>query len=237
VHRVGDRVHVRAQVIHASSDSHLWAADYDRDLRDVLDLQNEVARTIAGEVHIKITPAEQRLLVPKRIIAREAIDDYLQGRYFLNRHTEQNLRKAIGYFESAINADHNYAQAYAGLADCYNQLGTVMIGILPPLEARRASEIAARKALEIDNEVAEAHAALGHVDYVNWNWAAAEEEFKRSIELNPNYASAHSQYAFYLVARGRIDEALAEISRAQELDPLSLSISSNRGFILKNARR
>jgi tetratricopeptide (TPR) repeat protein len=206
-------------------------------LRDVLDLQSEVARAIAGEVRIKITPAEQRLLVPKRIIAREAVDNYLQGRYFLNTHTEQDLRKAIGYFESAINADHNYAQAYAGLADCYNQLGTVVIGVLPPLEARRTAETAARKALEIDDEVAEAHAALGYVNYFNWNWATAEEEFKRSIELNPNYASAHNQYASYLVARGRIDEALAETNRAQELDPLSLSISSNRGFILKDARR
>jgi TolB-like protein/DNA-binding winged helix-turn-helix (wHTH) protein/Tfp pilus assembly protein PilF len=236
VQRVGDRVHVRAQLIHASSDSHLWAADYDRELRDVLDLQSEVARAIAGEVRIKITPAEQRLLVPKRIIAREAIDNYLQGRYFLNRRTEQDLRKAISYFESAINADRNYAQAYAGLADCYNQLGTAMIGVMPPLEARRTAETAARKALEIDNEVAEAHAALGYVNYFNWNWATAEEEFKRSIELNPNYASAHSVYAHYLVARERIDEALAEINRAQELDPLSLSISTRRGFILQNTR-
>src|SRR5882724_10351006 len=105
-----------------------------------------------------------KLLVPKRIIAREAIDNYLQGRYFLNRRTEQSLRKAIGYFESAINEDHNYAQAYAGLADCYNQLGTAMIGVMPPLEARRTAETAARKALEIDNEVAEARTALGYVN-------------------------------------------------------------------------
>jgi len=237
VQRVGDRVHVRAQLIHASSDSHLWAADYDRDFRDVLDLQSEVARAIAGEVRIKITPAEQRLLAPKRIIAREAIDNYLQGRYFLNRRTEQDLHKAIGYFESAINSDRNYPQAYAGLADCYNQLGTAMIGVLPPSEARRTAETAARKALEIDNDVAEAHAALGYVNYFNWNWAAAEEEFKRAIELNPNYASAHSQYAHYLVCRGRVDQALAEINSAQELDPLSLSLSSRRGFILTNARR
>jgi tetratricopeptide (TPR) repeat protein len=236
VQRVGDRVYVRAQLIHASSDSHLWAADYDRELRDVLDLQSEVARAIAGEIRIKITPAEQRRLVPKRIIAREAIDNYLQGRYFYNRRTEQDMRKAISYFESAINADRNYAQAYAGLADCYNQLGTAFIGVMPPLEARRTAETAARKALEIDNDVAEAHAALGYVNYFNWNWAIAEEEFKRSIELNPNYASAHSQYAHYLVARERIDEALAEINRAQELDPLSLSISASRGFILQNAR-
>ena len=236
VQRVGDRVHVRAQLIHAASDSHLWAADYDRDLRDVLDLQSEVAQAIAGELRVKITPHEQRLLAPKRVIAREALDNYLQGRYFLNRRTEQDMRKAIAYFESAIKADPNYAQAYAGLADGYNQLGTGFIGAMSPMEGRRIAEIAAKKALEIDNEVPQAHAALGFVNYFNWNWATAEDEFKRSIELNPNYASAHSQYAYYLIARGRSGEALAEIGRAQELDPLSLSISSSRGFILENAR-
>jgi len=237
VQRSGDRVHVRAQLIHAPSDSHLWAAEYDRDLRDALDLQSEVARAIAGEVRIKITPAEQRLLVSKRVIAREAIDNYLQGRYFLNSRTEQNLRKAIEFFEGAIHADPNYAQAYAGLADCYNQLGTVMIGVMPSIEARKTAETAAKKALQIDNDVAEAHTTLGYVNFFNWNWITAEEEFKRSIELNPNYASAHSQYAHYLLARGRFDEALAEINRAQELDPLSLSISSSRGFILENMGR
>ena len=237
VQRSGERVHVRAQLIHAASDSHLWAADYDRDSRDILDLQSEVARAIASEVSIKITPAEQRLLVPKRTIARAAIDNYLQGRYFWNRRTEEDMRKAIGYFEAAISADANYAQAYAGLADSYNQLGTVMIGVMPPSEARRTGEIAARKGLEIDNEVAEAHAALAYENFFNWNWASAEEEFKRSIQLNPNYASAHSHYGLYLVARERIDEAVAETNRAQELDPLSLSISASRGFLLMNARR
>ena len=237
VQRVGDRVHVRAQLIYAASDSHLWAADYDRDLRDVLDLQSEIARAIAGEVRVKVTPAEQRSLVPKRVVAREAIDNYLQGRYFLNKRTEQDMQKAIGYFEAAIKADSNYAQAYAGLADCYNQLGTAMIGVMPPVEARRIAQTAAKKALEIDNDVAEAHAALGYVNYFNWNWSIAEEEFKRSIELNPNNASAHSQYAYYLAARQRFDQAFAEIDHAQELDPLSLVIRSNRGFILLYARR
>ena len=237
IQRSGERVHVRAQLIHAASDSHLWAAEYDRDLRDAMDLQSEVARSIASEVRIKITPAEERRLVSKRVIKRDAIDNYLQGRYFLSSRTEPNLRKAIEFFESAIQTDPTYAQAYAGLADCYNQLGTVMIGVMPPSEARRTAETAARKALEIDNDVAEAHATLGYVDYFSWNWSTAEEEFKRSIELNPSYSSAHSQYAYYLVALGRFDEALAEINRAQELDPLSLSISSSRGFILENMRR
>lgn len=201
VQRSGERVHVRAQLIYAASDSHLWAADYDRDSRDILDLQSEVARAIASEVRIKITPAEQRLLGPKRTVARAAIDNYLQGRYFWNRRTEQDMHKAIGYFEAAINADPNYAQAYAGLADSYNQLGTVLIGVMPPSEARRTGETAARKGLDIDNDVAEAHAALAYENFFNWNWASAEEEFKRSIQLNPNYASAHSHYGLYLVAR------------------------------------
>jgi TolB-like protein/DNA-binding winged helix-turn-helix (wHTH) protein/Tfp pilus assembly protein PilF len=237
VQRDGDRVHVRAQLIHAATDSHLWAADYDRDLRDVLDLQAEVAGAIASEVRIKITPAEQKLFVPRRVIARDAVDNYLQGRYFWNRRTERDLRQAVTYFEKAIKADPNYAQAYAGLADSYNQLGTAMIGGLPSSEARQTAEIAARKALEIDDGVAEAHVALGYVNFFNWNWAIAEAEFKRALQLNSNYAFAHSQYALYLVAQGRIDEALAEINRAQELDPLSLTMSMTRGYILQNARR
>jgi len=237
VQRSGDRVHVRAQLIHAASDSHLWVAEYDRDLGDVLDLQSEVAQAIAGEIRVKITAGEQKLLTSRRSIARQGVDNYLQGRYFLNRRSEPDMRKAIGYFENAIASDPNYAQAYAGLADCYNQLGTALVGVMPPLEARRTAETAARKALEIDSELAEAHAALGYVNFFNWNWITGEEELKRSIELNPNYASAHSHYALYLVARERTDEALAEINRAQELDPLSLSISSSRGFVLLNAHR
>jgi TolB-like protein/DNA-binding winged helix-turn-helix (wHTH) protein/Tfp pilus assembly protein PilF len=237
VQRSGDRVRVSAQLIHAASDSHLWAANYERDLGDVLDLQSEVARTIAEEVRINITPAEHRLLVTKRTVSRQAIDNYLQGRYFWNKRTEEDLRKAIEHFESAISEDPNYAQPYAGLADCYNQLGSVMFGVLPPPEARRRAEEAARKALELDSELAEAHAALGYLNHYNLNWAAAGEEFRRAIELNPNYAVAHGQYASYLLCLGRADEGLAEVSRAQELDPLSLSISATRGFMLENARR
>ena len=237
VQRSGDRVHVRAQLIRAASDSHLWAADYDRDVGDLLDLQSEVARAIAGEVRIKITPSEQRLLSAKRTVPRAAVDNYLQGVYFLNRKTEGDLRKAVGYYESAIAADPQYAQAYAGLADCYNQLGTAFIGVLPALQGRQTAENAARKALEIDDNVAEAHSALGYINHFNWNWSAAEQEFKRAIELNPNYAIAHRYYSHYLISLGRVDEAIAEINRAQELDPMSLTISSSRGYILENARR
>jgi len=236
VQRSGDRVRVRAQLIHAASDSHLWVEDYDRDVRDLLDLQTEVARAIAEQVRIKITPTEQTLLT-RRNVNRQAYDDYLQGRYFWNKRTEGNLRKAIEHFESAIRIDPNYAPAHAGVADCYNQLGSVTIGAMPAKEARPRAEEAAKRALQIDSELAEAHAALGYVNHYNWNWAAAEEAYKRAIQLNPNYASAHNHYANYLASRGRFEEAIAEANRAQELDPLSLSISVNRGYVLENARR
>ena len=235
VQRSGDRVHVRAQLIHAASDSHLWAAEYDRDLRDALDLQSEVARSIASEVRIKITPAEQRLLVPKRVIAREAVDNYLQGRYLMGKR--EQLPKAIEYFQSAIKEDPTYAPAYAGLATCYNSQGSVVFGALPPTEARRRAEEAAVKALQLDGSLAEAHAALGYAYHYTWNWAEAEQALKRAIELNPNSSEAHSMYSRHLSAMGRAEEAIAEANRAQELDPHSLYMSTVRGFVLTNLRR
>ncbi len=187
VQRSGERVRIRAQLIHAATDRHLWAETYERDVRDVLDLQSEIARAIAREVQIKTTPAEQARLTPRQPVHPKAFDDYLQGRYlFWNKRTEENLRKAIEYFQSAIREDPAYALAYAGLADCYNALGSVQIGALPPVEARRRAEEAAVKALELDPALAEAHSALGYVKHFNWDWAAAEQEIKRAIELNPN---------------------------------------------------
>jgi TolB-like protein/DNA-binding winged helix-turn-helix (wHTH) protein/Flp pilus assembly protein TadD len=238
VQRSGERVRIRAQLIHATTDQHLWVETYERDVRDVLDLQSEIAQAIAREVQIKTTPADEARLTPRQPVHPKAFDDYLQGRYlYWNKRTEENLGKAIGYFQSAIREDPNYAPAYVGLADCYNALGTVQFGVLPPMEARRRAEEAAVKALELDGRLAEAHSALGYVKHFNWNWAAAEQEFKRAIELNPNYANAHNFYAGYLMSRGRAEEAIAASNRARELDPLSLAISAQRGFLLENARR
>jgi len=238
VQRSGERVRIRVQLIHAATDWHLWAETYERDVRDVLDLQSEIARAIAREVQIKTTPAEQARLTPRRPVAPKAYDDYLQGRYlYWNKRTEENLGKAIEHFQSTIREDPNYAPAYVGLADCYNALGSVMISALPPLEARRRAAEAAVKALEIDPALAEAHSALGHDKHFNWDWEAAEREFNLAIELNPNYAHAHSFYAGYLMTRGRVEESLAASNRARELDPFSLSISVHRGFLLGNARR
>src|SRR5262249_21076659 len=147
------------------------------------------------------------------------------------------LPKAIEYFQSAIKEDSTYAPAYAGLAACYNLLGSVVVGELPPPEARRQAEDAAVKALQLDNTLAEAHAALGHTYHYNWSWAAAERELKRAIDLNPNSAEAHSIYSRHLSGMGRAEEAIAEANRAQELDPLSLFLSTQRGYLLANARR
>jgi TolB-like protein/DNA-binding winged helix-turn-helix (wHTH) protein/Tfp pilus assembly protein PilF len=238
VQRIGERIRVSAQLIHGPTDRHMWAEVYERDVRNVFDLQSEIARAIAAQVKIKMSQADQVRLASRRPVNPKAFDDYLQGRYlFWNKRTEENINKAIGYFESAIQIDPSYALAYAALADCYNSMGTVQMGVLPPTEARIRAEEAASKALEIDPNLAEAHTALGFAKHFSWSWDLAEQEFKRAIELNPNYAYAHNSYASFLMARGRVEEAIASSNRARELDPLSLTISVQRGFMLENARR
>ena len=238
VQRSGDRVVIRAQLIHAATDRHLWVQTYERSMRDVLDVQSEIAQTIARQVQIQMTPADQARLTTPHPVRPKAFDYYLRGRFlYWNRRTEENLHKAITHFQNAIKEDPNYALAHVGLADCYNALGVVQIGALPPTEARRLAEETAKKALALDPTLAEAHTALGYANHYNWNWTAAEADFKRAIELNPNYANAHNFYASFLMSRGRIDESIASSNRARELDPFSLSISAQRGFLLENARR
>jgi TolB-like protein/DNA-binding winged helix-turn-helix (wHTH) protein/Tfp pilus assembly protein PilF len=238
VQRSGDRVVVRAQLIQTATDRHLWVQTYTRDLRDVLDLQSEIAQAIAREVRIQLTPGEQARFTARRAVQPKAYDNYLQGRYlFWNKRTEENLNKAIELFQNAIKEDPGYAPAYVGLADCYNALSVVQVGALTPVEGRRRGEEAATKALALDSGLAEAYSALGYVNHYNWDWSAAEQHFKRAIELNPSYANAHNVYASYLMSRGRVDESSAASNRARELDPFSLSISAQRGFLLENARR
>lgn len=238
VQRSGDRVVIRAQLIHAATDRHLWVETYERPTRDVLDLQSEIAQAIAREVQIKMTPDEQARLTSRHPVRPKAFDDYLQGRFlYWNRRTGENLNRAINHFQNAIKEDPNFAQAYVGLADCYNALGAVQVGAMPPLDARDRAEEAATKALQLDPSLAEAYGALGYVKLFNWNWTAAEQDFKRAIALNQNYANAHNFYASYLMSHGRLDESIAASNRARELDPFSLSISAQRGFLLENARR
>jgi TolB-like protein/DNA-binding winged helix-turn-helix (wHTH) protein/Flp pilus assembly protein TadD len=226
VMRAGDRVRITAQLIQAKEDKHLWAKSYERDLRDVMELQREVARDIANQIRITLTPQEQHRLAAHSSIAPEIYDLYLQGAYHLNKGTEPEIKIAIQYFEQAISKNPEYARAYAGLSDSYQLLSSYYWA---PMEAMPKAKAAALKALELDESLSEAHTALGNVYFwYDWNWTAAQKEVKRAVELNPNSASAHDLYAFYFAALGRGEEGLAEIELSHELDPLSLAILSDR---------
>jgi tetratricopeptide (TPR) repeat protein len=233
--RSGNRVRVTAQLIQAPTDQHLWARSYERYLRDVLALQDEVARAIANEIQVQLTPQEQARLASARAVNPEAHELYLKGRYYWNKRSGEDLKKSIEYFDQAIEKDPGYALAYTGLAASYSALSSYY---LSPREAMPRAIAAAIKATELDSALAEAHTALGAVRLTyDWDTRAAERELKQAIALNPSSATAHDWYAQYLTVMGRQDEALAEIRRAQELDPLSLSISADQQLVLFMARR
>jgi TolB-like protein/DNA-binding winged helix-turn-helix (wHTH) protein/Flp pilus assembly protein TadD len=220
VTRSGDRVRITAQLIDAAHDRHLWADTYEGDLRDILGLQDRVARAIAGQIRVHLTPEEQVRLTTNRSVDPQAQDAYLTGRYYWNRRATEAVRKSCDYFRQAIDKDPAYAAAYAGLADCYSILGYYHYDT--PAATFALGKIAAQKALQMDESLAEAHASLAFDEhYYDFDWTGAETEFKRAIELNPNYATAHHWYALYLSEAGRFAEAKAEIRRAHELDPLS----------------
>jgi eukaryotic-like serine/threonine-protein kinase len=229
--RSGDRVRITAQLIEAQTDKQLWSESYERDLRDILALQREVARTIASEIRVKVTPQEQMRLASAGRVKPEAHEAYLKGRYHWNKLAEEETKKAIEYFNQAIQNDPSYAQAYAGLSDCYSNL--VLYSEFPPQETFPKARAAALKAVELDDTVAAAHSALGKVRlWFDWDYAAAEREFKRAIELDPGDAVAHEAYASYLKAVVRLDEALSEGKRAQELDPLSILMINSMAWVL-----
>lgn len=229
------RVRITAQLIQASTDRHLWAKTYERDLRDVLTVQGDVAQAIASEIQIKLTRQEQSSLTSKRPVDPEAYETYLKGYYFWNKRTEAGLRKSLGYFQQAVDRDPGYAPAYLGLAYAYNLLGGY--SLLPSNEAFPQAEAAANKALKIDDALAGAHAALAVVMlFFDWDWAAAEREFKRALKLNPNDATAHEYYAEYFDTMGQPAEAIAEYQRARQLDPLSLDINAQLGRVYRDAR-
>jgi TolB-like protein/DNA-binding winged helix-turn-helix (wHTH) protein/Tfp pilus assembly protein PilF len=231
-----NRVRITAQLIEAASDRHLWAKSYERDLKDVLALQDEVARDIAEEIRIKLTPKERTLLAGPRPVDPEAHDAYLRGRYWWSKRTAEGEWKGLDYFQKAIAKDSSYALAYAGVADSFLVLGHH--GRLPFKEAFPKAKRAATRALELDPSLAEAHTSLATVKLTcDWDWPGAESEFKLAISLNPNYATAHHWYSHYLVAMGRLDEATNELERARELDPFSLPINSFLGSTLYYARR
>ena len=236
--RSGDRVRITAELVQVSTDRHLWADTYESPLGDVLLLQNHVAAAIVSQIRISLTPQDKEHLSASRPVNAEAYEDYLKGRYYWGKRSEDGLSKAIHYFQSATEKDPQYALAYAGLADCYGILGAAIVGTVPTSDVAPKAEAAATKAVSLDPTLAETQTALATVQFnYNWNWTAAETGFRRAIQLNPSYATAHQRYSLYLIAMGRIDESLGEMNRARSLDPLSLSMNFSLGWRLYMARQ
>ncbi len=230
--RVGDKVRITAQLIDAPSDKHLWAESYQRDTRDVLSMQDEVASAIAREIHLQLTPAEQARFANARPVNPAAHEAYLKGRYYLSSLSGERGSKALEQFEQAIKLDPKFAPAYTGLADLYGYLAD---NVLRPAEIVPKQRAAAEQALQLDDSLAEAHVSLAMVEFWNdYDRAAGEREFRRAIELNPSYALAHDQYGWLLLSEGRVHESLAEMRRASELDPLSAAITTNLALPLTN---
>jgi TolB-like protein/Tfp pilus assembly protein PilF len=233
VSRDGQRVRITAQLIDGRTDRHIWADTFERELTDVLQIQSEVARAIASEVNLTVTPERSAgLAAATRTVLPAAYDAYVRGRHAWEKRSEADLRQAIRFFEESIDADPTYAPAYAGLADCYGQLGYG--SYISPDDAFPRARGAAKKALDLDPRLAEAHASLGFaLMYYDWNFAESEAEFKRSIDLNPNYAIAHQWYAYLLTALERpLADAEREIAIARSLDPLSVPILTDRAYVL-----
>jgi TolB-like protein/DNA-binding winged helix-turn-helix (wHTH) protein/Flp pilus assembly protein TadD len=236
--RSGQQVRITAQLIQAPADKHLWAKSYEGDVRGALALQRQVARAIAEEIRVKLTPHEQDALRSEKAVNADAYEAYLKGRYFWNKRTGDGLKTAVEYFKQAVEKDPNYAQAYTGLADSYALLGDWEYGVLAPAEAYPQAKAAATKALELDSTLGEAHISLAFtLDGFDWDFVSAEREFKRGIELNPSYATGHQWYAGHLTLLGRDSEAVAEMKKAEDLDPLSLIIGADLAEDLLIAHR
>ncbi|MFZ0299678.1 MAG: tetratricopeptide repeat protein [Candidatus Sulfotelmatobacter sp.] len=231
--RSGDQVRITAQLIEAATDRHLWSQSYEGELRDTLALQNRVASAIADQIRINLTPREQAALKNVKVVNPEAYESYLKGRYFWNKRTADGLKVALAYFKQAIEEDPKYAQAYSGLADTYALLGDWQYAVMTPKEAFPKAKAAAIKALELDSTLGEAHNSLAFVlDGFDWDFDSAGKEFQRAIELNPGYATAHHWYAWHLSLLGRYDDAIAEMRKAENLDPLSLIINADLAELL-----
>lgn len=230
--RSGNRVRITAQLIHAATDTHLWAKSYESDLRDILALQSDVARTVAQEIQLQLTPQEKaRLAGPSPPVDPGAYEAFLKGRYHWYRRSPDALKLTLQYLQQATAKDVTYAPAYAGLADAYNSLGWDLYAILTPAESFPKAKEAAKRALELDPNCGEANAALGWAATAyDWDWVAAETEFQRAIKLRPQYGPVHIWYSHFLKAMGRSKESFEESRRALECDPLGLVLNMHMGW-------
>lgn len=232
----GNEIRINVELVDAQDNRVLWAGRYDRKLSEILQLQSEISGAVSDKLRPLSTGSDRKRFDKRYTENADAYQAYLKGRYWWNKRTEQGFKKGIEYFNQAIALDSNYALAYSGLADCYSLLNP---NALPTSNGIYfTAKAAAAKAREIDDQLAEAHTSLAHITWLyEWDWATAEKSFKRAIELNPNYATAHQWYAVYLSAMGRHEEALPEVKRALELDPLSLPIIRDVSRCFYHARR
>jgi eukaryotic-like serine/threonine-protein kinase len=234
VAKKGDYVSVRIELTDTTNGVHLWGQQYERRISEIPAVEEDISREVLNRLQLQFGPDEQKRLANRRNINPEANEFYWRGRYFWNRRTQEGFKKALEYFNQAIDKDPGFAPAYSGLADCY----AMQSGILPPLEVFPKAKAAAVKALQLDDALAEAHASLGFAHlFFDWDWPGTVKEYTRAIQLNANYASAHSIYGMYLVATKQFDEALAEMKRALELDPASLAINTGVGRVFFYARK
>jgi serine/threonine-protein kinase len=235
--RSEDRVQVAVRLAEGATGRVLWADEFERAAPEVLVLQADLVNRLATAVRAAVPPRMQQRLTAVRAVNPAAYEAYLKGRFFWNQRTRSSIERAVAEFTRALSIDPTYAPAHAALADCYNQLATVLVGGGPPTAYRPRAAAEAIKALQIDADLAEAHAALGYVRHYQWRWDEAESQLRRAIELNPSYALAHLWYANLLMSRQRFDEALREVFAARDLDPLSPIVNSNVGWILFHAGR
>ena len=234
--RSGERVRIDAQLIEASTDRHLWARSYERNLHDIVAMQGEVARAIVQEIHISVTPPERARLERNNPVNPDVYEDYLRGRSYLYQNTPDGIDKAISYFQQAIEKDPTYALAYSGLSKSYTS--AAHMGDIPPREAVSKGIAAARKALELDESLGEPHAQLASIESrVDWDWVGAEQEFQRALALSPNDAQLYREYAFHLRNANRYQESIAAAERAVVLDPLSSRSHHVLGGMCLSARQ
>jgi TolB-like protein/tetratricopeptide (TPR) repeat protein len=231
VRRLGERVRITAQLIRVSDESHLWAQSYERGLHDVLEVQAEVARAVAREIQIKLTPHERRRLGSDktRSINPKAYELYLRGRHFWYRRTEEGIRKSIECFEEALRGDPSFAAAYDGISDAHTMLACR--GMTPALESFHKAKAAARQAVRLQPELGEGYASLAHVRLHDWDWVGLESDFQQAAELDPGYAIAHYWYAEYLMAMGRTRESVGRVEHGRALDPLNSVMNASVGMI------
>ena len=232
----GDELSINVELVNTSDNSRIWGHQYKKKAAEAFDFQQEISNSIAENLRLKLTGQDIQRIAKRSTTSPEAYQAYVRGRFFWNKRTEEGLKTAIEYFKQAAEKDPNYALAYAGLADSYSTLP--QYSSFPPKEAFEKARAAVARALELDDRIAEAHTALADIlTYEDWDWEGAEKEFKRAIELNPNYATAHHWYAFILMFMGRFEKSIEQIGQAQELDPLSLIINANMGLMRYYARR